>query len=464
MKSFKYFLSFALAILFSVSVVFEVQAQQLTGYPELAMKNQRQPLYIDFIVLPGDSDSTVTFSSVFSFTYSYLPFKKSDLSKDKFISSANLSMEVFNSSKEKVREKDISIEGLEPVTRAFWTDTAFADSYEESKSNEKFLSGHLDVSLNPGVYSYVLQMNGASGAENRLSPVQSVIIKPYSRVKTGDVLIGEKLLSDGQIDQIKLSDLGKNILFGNDFYALAYIPQYKKDAKYVLEVNSFEVSGTDTSQTAQIYSQKLVDDDIQTGIRPEFAEKNATGNFINLTSSEQGFAYALLKIPASTFPNNRYHLTIKENETGQVVSQTAFQTLWIDMPTSLLSLDVSIDMLRFIVSEAMLDEMSEGSRSEREQKFRKFWEQRDPTPKTVFNELMAEYYRRIDYAYENFSTQTLPGYETDQGKVYIKFGAPQNVERKFPPDGATTEIWHYPNRQFIFKATSGFGDFKLVSG
>ncbi|HET6528957.1 MAG TPA: GWxTD domain-containing protein [Balneolaceae bacterium] len=461
MKSFKYFLSTTLAILFSISAV---QAQRLSGYPELVMQHHEQPLYVNFIVLPGNSDSTVTLASVFSFSYRYLPFKRSGSSNGKFTSSTSLSMEVFNSSKEKAGRKNISIEGLEPVARAFWTDTAVAGSYEESKSNEKFLSGHLDVSLDPGVYSFILEMNRPGVAENRISPVQSVILKSYKKIKTGDILVGEKLITGPEVDQIKLSDLGKNILFGQDFYALAYIPQFKKATDYILEINSLEINGSDTSQTAQVYSQKLTNDEIRTEIRPEFAEKNAQGNFISLTPSKSGFAYALLKIPASTFPNNRYQLAIKDAKTEQVVSKGSFQTLWIDMPTSLLSLDVAIDMLRFIVDEQTLDHFSEGSRSDREQKFREFWEQRDPTPKTVFNELMAEYYRRIDYVYENFSSRTLPGYETDQGKIYIKFGAPQNVERKYPPDGATTEIWYYPSRQFIFKATSGFGDFKLVSG
>jgi GWxTD domain-containing protein len=461
MTSLGKILSTIFVILFSISPVFQAKAQRLSGYPELVRQNRQQSLYVDFIVLPGDSDSAVTFSSVFSFTYRSLPFKKSSSSGEEFISSVSLSMDIFNSTEEKIRKKDISIEGLAPVAQDFWADTAVANTYEESKSNEKFLSGHLDVFLNPGSYSYVLQMNRAGESENRLSPVQGIIINSYSKIKTGDVLVGEKLINEGEIDQIKLSDLGRNILFGSDFYALAYIPHYKKGTDYTLEVRSFEDS--DHSESTQVFSQKLTEDDILTGIRPEFVGKNG-GNFISLTPAGDGFAYALLKIPASSFPNNRYQLIIKEGENGQIVSEGNFQTLWLNMPTSLLSLNVAIDMLRFIVDEQTFNNISAGSRSEREQNFRKFWDQRDPTPKTVFNELMAEYYRRIDYAYENFSSQALPGYETDQGQVYIKFGAPRNVERKFPPEGATTEIWYYPNRQFIFKATTGFGDFKLVSG
>jgi len=75
---------------------------------------------------------------------------------------------------------------------------------------------------------------------------------------------------------------------------------------------------------------------------------------------------------------------------------------------------------------------------------------------------MAEYYRRIDYAFENFSTPTTVGFESDQGRVYIVYGPPEEVDRRLPAGGTTTEVWTYPEQQFIFTATSGFGDFQLV--
>jgi len=130
---------------------------------------------------------------------------------------------------------------------------------------------------------------------------------------------------------------------------------------------------------------------------------------------------------------------------------------------SLYNLDVAIEMLRFIVSDSELRRINSGSASERERKFREFWAQRDPTPDTEFNELMAEYYRRIDHAYRNFSSLQTPGFDTDQGKAYILYGAPLNVERRLPSGSPAREIWEYPNRTLIFEATTGFGDFRLIS-
>ena len=133
------------------------------------------------------------------------------------------------------------------------------------------------------------------------------------------------------------------------------------------------------------------------------------------------------------------------------------------MPTSLYNIDVAVDMLRFILPENERRELASGSAADKERKFRQFWAERDPTPETEFNELMAEYYRRIDYAYKNFSSLQVPGYDTDQGQTYILYGPPLSVERRLPPNSPAREVWEYPGRTLIFEATTGFGDFKLIS-
>ncbi|MEN3039175.1 MAG: GWxTD domain-containing protein [Candidatus Kryptonium sp.] len=97
-------------------------------------------------------------------------------------------------------------------------------------------------------------------------------------------------------------------------------------------------------------------------------------------------------------------------------------------------------------------------------KFKEFWVQRDPTPKTVYNELMAEYYRRVDHAYINFATmRERDGARTDRGKVFILYGQPTKIERKYTPGRSTEEIWYYEpiKRKFVF--VDQYGSFKLTS-
>src|SRR5713226_2249360 len=64
---------------------------------------------------------------------------------------------------------------------------------------------------------------------------------------------------------------------------------------------------------------------------------------------------------------------------------------------------------------------------EREQFIEQFWLRRDPTPDTVENEFKEEHYRRIAYANERFDSG-IPGWKTDRGRIYIKFGPPDEIE------------------------------------
>lgn len=70
--------------------------------------------------------------------------------------------------------------------------------------------------------------------------------------------------------------------------------------------------------------------------------------------------------------------------------------------------------------------------AERDQFIEQFWLRRDPTPDTEENEYREEHYRRIAYATENFASR-VPGWKTDRGMIYIKYGPPD--ERESHPKG-----------------------------
>jgi len=60
---------------------------------------------------------------------------------------------------------------------------------------------------------------------------------------------------------------------------------------------------------------------------------------------------------------------------------------------------------------------------EREKFIEDFWRSRDPDPDTVENEFKEQFYERVAYANEHFSSGK-PGRMTDRGRIYIKFGKP----------------------------------------
>ena len=76
---------------------------------------------------------------------------------------------------------------------------------------------------------------------------------------------------------------------------------------------------------------------------------------------------------------------------------------------------------------------------------------------------MNEYYRRVEYANENFNGY-FKGWRSDMGMVYITLGPPDQVTRRpYEIDSKPYEIWDYYilNRSFIFVDQTNFGDYRL---
>jgi GWxTD domain-containing protein len=74
------------------------------------------------------------------------------------------------------------------------------------------------------------------------------------------------------------------------------------------------------------------------------------------------------------------------------------------------------------------------SDEEREHFIDEFWHLRDPDPDTAENEYRESYYERVEYANEHFSSG-VAGVKTDRGRIYLRFGKPDEVE-SHPSGGA----------------------------
>lgn len=119
---------------------------------------------------------------------------------------------------------------------------------------------------------------------------------------------------------------------------------------------------------------------------------------------------------------------------------------------------------------------------ERENFIEQFWRRRDPNPDTEENEYREEYYERIAYANEHF-TSGIPGWKTDRGRVYIAWGKPDSVEShpaggsydrpSWEGGGSTTtypfEIWFYRHLDSVgdgleieFVDPTGTGEYRLA--
>jgi len=119
---------------------------------------------------------------------------------------------------------------------------------------------------------------------------------------------------------------------------------------------------------------------------------------------------------------------------------------------------------------------------ERENFIETFWRRRDPDPDTEENEYREEYYERIAYANEHFSSG-IPGWKSDRGRIYISFGKPDEKEThpsgggydrpSYEGGGSTTtypfEVWFYRHLDNVgdgieieFVDPTGTGEYRIA--
>jgi GWxTD domain-containing protein len=142
-----------------------------------------------------------------------------------------------------------------------------------------------------------------------------------------------------------------------------------------------------------------------------------------------------------------------------------FRVLWLQQPLSLQDLNLAIDALQHIVGEKEMDALFSVSRNERAKNFARFWRERDRDTTTAYNEVMAEYYRRVDEAIRAYSSANeTDGYKTDRGRVFILYGTPTHTRRFLEPGEPPREVWTYQHlqRRFIFTDVRKNGQYRLT--
>jgi GWxTD domain-containing protein len=89
-----------------------------------------------------------------------------------------------------------------------------------------------------------------------------------------------------------------------------------------------------------------------------------------------------------------------------------------------------------------------------------YWKSRDPFFSTMNNERKLEHLARCAYSHFRFSfpLRRVEGLKTHRGKVYIRYGSPLHVARKFPDvPFHYYEIWYYKDKTFWFDDPWGDG-------
>jgi len=130
-------------------------------------------------------------------------------------------------------------------------------------------------------------------------------------------------------------------------------------------------------------------------------------------------------------------------------------------------LDEIFGPLRYIATETEIRRYKKSDVAGKKQIILHFWDNRDPNPQTPINENKAEFEQRLQYVNQQFSTNQVPGWKSDFGRVFMIYGMPSEIER-FPSalESKPYQIWYYNEIEggvkFYFVDKNGFGTYELV--
>jgi GWxTD domain-containing protein len=338
-----------------------------------------------------------------------------------------------------------------------------AELKSEEPTPEGFINENFSFTLSPGSYKVVFEVTDLESkrtmSDKKLKELKNFF--PVSRAIT-DPLFVERVESVGDSTaRVFPVNLGGDTEFGKDFEvllqtadehatgAIIHYTLYKLDEGK----KRTPVMSDSTGPSPGLENRRLVPltgDALVYELRPD--------------SQLRGVTTYLIHIKADTLQWGAYSFSF--NEKGKPPGGRPFEIRWLDMPLTLADPLLSSQALEYLMPRADFADFMKKSDEEMRKQFTEFWKKRDPTPSTAFNEAMAEYYRRCDYALEHFATLSRPnGIKSDRGKIYILYGPPTRKERQFVPNSPPREIWSYENlaMRFTFIDESRSGNYTLLS-
>ncbi|RLD13413.1 hypothetical protein DRI50_07220 [candidate division KSB1 bacterium] len=177
---------------------------------------------------------------------------------------------------------------------------------------------------------------------------------------------------------------------------------------------------------------------------------------------DSGIFTLCFPMPYDSLDEGKYLLRITNKKWKK---ERKFRVVWFAKPTYLYKYDLAIRPMQYLLDEKTYKRVKHLSYNKLKKWFKAYWKKRDPTPNTVYNELMVEFFRRVAEANKKFSTRHREGWETDQGRIYILYGKPTKIDdHRYATETRPYQIWVYGDSlQFLFVDKNGNGEFSLVT-
>jgi GWxTD domain-containing protein len=328
-------------------------------------------------------------------------------------------------------------------------------------------TGVFSFNVRPGIYFLVFEVKDTESKRVHRNELKKINVKDFrnTTMEISDMIFCES-------DTTRMPHTLRPFHFGNDIpfgnRADCYVQLRTMRATDSLQI-TYSIDKFSTEEG--VFSPAIKDSlssSIVSSAHVLRIEKNPAGYFYVESDTLPGNIRSIrFSLPLDTIEQGNYtiELSLRSGTTVKTFKQH-FSIRWIGMPFSLRSLPVAISAMEYLLPEEEFRHLKSADAESQKKQFSAFWRKRDNTPGTAFNELMEEYYRRVDYALTAFSTlKEENGIKTERGKAYILYGPPSNIKRKLTAGSAPREIWLYAGLRKIltFVDSSRKGNYKLES-
>lgn len=326
------------------------------------------------------------------------------------------------------------------------------NDFESTNDFNLFLQNFLTFKLKAGEYEIATSISDMnSTGELHLKSIELNLEESKDKIVQHPLVINSSEIFCDEKKAFILANSGGNVPFSSDKYHLI-IP--------VTDTSITEIDVVIENNDEVIISTKVNESYIiPIGITECEGQLSVTSN--PETISLRNF---VLRNVNSKLTEGEVVLKII-NDDKSIDEKYQSKIVWFNKPFSLMDPEKAIELLSYIESDSVVHSLLTQSSSDYPKILNEYWSKFDPTPETAYNEVMFEYYSRVDYALKEFKAIGKEnGANSDRGMVYIRFGKPDNIERTSNPQGQVMEIWTYsnPERKFTFVDKKGVGNFSLT--
>ena len=347
---------------------------------------------------------------------------------------------------------EISDENLNLVTRDIKDSKVSVQDFESTNDHKLFLQAYLTFKLKPGEYKITAVISDLNSSDELpIKPEKIILGKNENKKALHPLIIRAQEFYCNDKKAFLLANSGGNIPFSDEDYHLIIPVSDTLVTKLKVSIeNNDEI----------VFSGEVVESYIIpigiTMCENNLAVTNDTANIV--------FRSFVMRNVNAKINEGKVILKISGKD-KDIDDEYESKVVWFNKPFSLMDPEKAIEYLSYIESDSVVSLLLDEDESDYPKILNEYWKKFDPTPETTYNEIMYEYYNRVDYAIKEFrAISNSNGARTDRGMIYIKFGKPDKIERLSNPEGIIIETWTYynPERRFSFIDRKGTGNFTLI--